>query len=164
MSVAHPFTARLAARPWRLIRDPPAGGAWNMAVDAALYATAREGGLPALRFYSWEPACLSLGRFQAAARGIDWESLRARGWEAARRPTGGQGVLHHLELTYAIALPPDMLGGAGLRESYAVLAGGLVGALGRVCGGVDVWMCGRMDGRTGGRAERGAPPSAEPLG
>jgi len=44
--------------------DPPAKGAWNMALDEALL-TAAEGGECTLRFYRWEEPTLSLGYFQA---------------------------------------------------------------------------------------------------
>ncbi len=59
---------------WRLMRDGAASGAWNMAVDEALLlaqldqstldAPPDELPEPVLRFYDWNPACLSLGRFQ----------------------------------------------------------------------------------------------------
>src|SRR5437763_7435521 len=98
------FLARLGARRWRLLFDGPAPGAWNMALDAALFRSAMEGGPPTLRFYGWDPPAVSVGRFQDAAAGIDWRSCRRRGWHAVRRPTGGRAVLHHLELTYSITL------------------------------------------------------------
>ncbi|HEX7541971.1 MAG TPA: hypothetical protein VF352_07560, partial [Anaerolineales bacterium] len=50
---------------WRLLINPPARGAWNMAVDEAILETVGRGGsLPTLRLYAWEPACLSLGYAQ----------------------------------------------------------------------------------------------------
>ena len=48
----------------RLILDPPAEGAWNMAVDQALLETANSTGLITLRFYRWSEPTLSLGYFQ----------------------------------------------------------------------------------------------------
>jgi lipoate-protein ligase A len=48
----------------RLLRDEPASGAWNMAVDEAILTSAAEGGVPTLRFYWWEAPTLSLGYFQ----------------------------------------------------------------------------------------------------
>lgn len=122
---------RLHRRSWRLLLDPPGRGAWNMAVDAALFATARQGGAPALRFYTWQPPALSLGRFQPATEGIRWQALGERGWEAVRRPTGGRAVLHQHELTYSITLPPDVVGSLGPRSCYAVLRAGLAQAISR---------------------------------
>jgi lipoyl(octanoyl) transferase len=72
----------------------PAPGAWNMAVDAALMDAVREGTPPVLRFYRWEPACLSLGRNQPARGHYDADALRAEGVDVVRRPTGGRAVLH----------------------------------------------------------------------
>jgi lipoate-protein ligase A len=102
---------------------------------------------PVLRFYGWEPPALSLGRFQGMA-GIALEPLRQRGWELVRRPTGGRGVLHHLEVTYSIVLPPDVVAGCGVRSSYAVL----VEALNR---GLAEWLP-RADGPGFGGACGGA--------
>src|SRR4029453_8466570 len=107
--------ARLRRSSWRLMLDEPAAGAWNMALDAALLESARSGAPPALRFYSWSPPAVSLGRFQEPGDGIDWAASARRGWHAARRPTGGRAVLHHLELTYSIVLPPEAVAGAPLR-------------------------------------------------
>jgi lipoate-protein ligase A len=119
------FRERLAAVPWRLLRSPAASGAENMALDVALLeAAAREDAAPALRFYMWEPPAVSLGRFQRED-GIDLEYARRRGWDVVRRPTGGRAVLHQHELTYSIVLPPSVVGGAGVRTSYAVLIAAL---------------------------------------
>ena len=85
---------------WRLIDTAPAPGAWNMAVDEALMERVRGGGAPVLRFYRWEPACLSLGRNQPATGAYDAAAIAARGVDVVRRPTGGRAVLHHRELTY----------------------------------------------------------------
>ena len=50
---------------WRLIENPPANGAWNMAVDQAILESVYAGdSIPTLRLYAWEPACLSLGHVQ----------------------------------------------------------------------------------------------------
>src|SRR5688500_613338 len=82
------FAERLRARPWRVVHTGAAMGAWNMAVDLALLeAAACEEAPPTLRFYSWEPPAVSLGRFQQLG-GIDLEYARARGWDVVRRPTG----------------------------------------------------------------------------
>jgi len=51
---------------WRLmIERAPRTGAWNMALDEAIMDAAAEGAAPpTLRFYAWEPPCLSLGKRQ----------------------------------------------------------------------------------------------------
>ena len=73
-----PFPFSLFPLPFRLIDTPPAPGAWNMAVDEALMESVRAGDAPALRFYRWSPACLSLGRNQPAAGRYDLAAIAAR--------------------------------------------------------------------------------------
>ncbi|MBV9775047.1 MAG: lipoate--protein ligase family protein [Gemmatimonadetes bacterium] len=133
-----------AAPPWRLLDTPPAPGAWNMAVDAALMASVRDGALPSLRFYRWDPPCLSLGRNQPARDRYDLDALRARGFDVVRRPTGGRAVLHHHELTYSVVVPEGVLGSP--RECYAAINRALVAGLRRL--GVPA----RLQPRTGARA------------
>ncbi len=104
---------------FRLIKSPPASGAWNMALDEALLNNvAEKKSLPTLRFYSWEPACLSLGYAQPVQE-IDQERLEQKGWDLVRRPTGGRAILHIDELTYSITAPLDhSLVEGGVLESY----------------------------------------------
>ena len=90
-----------------------------MAVDEALLEGVAGGtALPTLRFYGWNPACLSLGYFQSFDV-VDVAACRARGIEIVRRPTGGRAILHDRELTYSIALPAAVLGlDRGILPSY----------------------------------------------
>ena len=101
--------------PWRLILSPPRPGADNMALDEALLERARERGEVLCRVYGWSRPTLSLGRNQTAAGCYDLTRARALGVDVVRRPTGGRAVLHHRELTYAVAMPVT----GSLRESYA---------------------------------------------
>lgn len=104
---------------WRVLRHPPASGAWNMAVDDVLLESVASGGAPpTVRFYGWTPACLSLGYFQPYEV-VDVAACRARGVDIVRRPTGGRAILHDRELTYSIALPAEILGhDRGILPSY----------------------------------------------
>ena len=115
---------------WRLLVDPPAAGARNMAVDQAL-AEAVQGDRapPTLRFYTWWPRALSLGYHQPLQL-VDRPLARQLGIDVVRRITGGGALLHGDELTYAVALPRrhDIVRG-GIRESYAALTEGLVAGL-----------------------------------
>lgn len=115
---------------WRLLRTPPARGAWNMALDEAILEHVYRGAsLPTLRLYAWDPPCLSLGRGQPFAD-VDLERLQARGWDVVRRPTGGRAILHTDELTYSVSAPADEPRVAGsLLESYSRLARALSCAL-----------------------------------
>ena len=99
-----------------------------MGVDEAMLERAAEGPT-LLRFYGWEPWCLSLGRHQSApARllGRPRAALRV-GVDVVRRPTGGRAVFHGPELTYAFACPARAWGGprAVLRALRDALAEGL---------------------------------------
>jgi len=115
-----------------------------MAVDAALMESVRAGAPPALRFYRWNPPCLSLGRNQPAAGRYDLDALRARGVDVVRRPTGGRAVLHDRELTYSVVVEEGVLGGP--RECYAAVNRALVAGLRRL--GVEA----ALQPRTGARA------------
>jgi lipoate-protein ligase A len=118
---------------WRLIVTPPAAGAWNMAVDEAIAGHAGRGAVPpTLRFYQWQPACVSLGRHQPLAD-IDLARCAALGYDVVRRPTGGRAILHTDELTYSVAGPQDdpILAGAVL-DSYLRLSQGLLAGLARL--------------------------------
>ena len=107
---------------WRLLLDRPAAGAWNMAVDEVLLDGVAAGATaPTLRFYQWEPSCLSLGYFQSLDV-VNLAGCRALGVDVVRRPTGGRAILHDRELTYSIALPEAVLGRDGVLDSYRRLS------------------------------------------
>ncbi len=76
-----------------------------MARDVAIArAVAAEQSHPTLRLYGWSPPCLSLGAHQGS-EAADLDFCAEHGVDVVRRPTGGRAVLHHLELTYAVAAP-----------------------------------------------------------
>jgi lipoate-protein ligase A len=115
---------------WRLVWSEPADGATNMAVDEAILRAVAAGHVPpTLRFYAWEPPCLSLGRGQRAAD-VDLDALREAGYGLVRRPTGGKAILHIDELTYSVVAPetePRVAG--GVVSSYRRLSAGLMRGL-----------------------------------
>ena len=86
----------------RLLPYADADGAANMAADETLVRSAAEG-IASLRFYGWTAATLSLGYFQPHAVRHTDPRLALLPW--IRRPSGGATLVHHHELTYAIALP-----------------------------------------------------------
>jgi lipoate-protein ligase A len=120
----------LAPSQWRLIMGEVADGATNMAVDQTIAEAATVGkALPTMRFYTWHPACVSLGRNQPIAD-IDVGRCASRGFDIVRRPSGGRAILHTDELTYCVAAPasePRVSG--GVLEVYHRLTAGLVSAL-----------------------------------
>jgi lipoate-protein ligase A len=76
-----------------------------MAADEALLqaAVARTA---SFRLYGWQTATLSLGYFQPAAAARADPALASLPW--VRRPSGGSALVHHHELTYALALPAGL--------------------------------------------------------
>jgi lipoyl(octanoyl) transferase len=118
---------------WRVIIQRALDGAMNMAIDEAIAEAVAAGSVPpTLRFYAWEPACLSLGYTQPVAD-VDFERLHAHGWDVVRRLTGGRAILHVDELTYSVAVPVDepRVSG-GVLESYRRLSRGLLAGLERL--------------------------------
>lgn len=85
----------------RLLPFATADGPANMAADETLLLSAADG-VASLRFYTWTAATVSLGYFQPAS--VRREAhLADLPW--VRRLTGGAMLVHHHELTYALALP-----------------------------------------------------------
>jgi lipoyl(octanoyl) transferase len=120
-------------RNWRLIRQGPAQGTVNMAVDEAIARAAAEGLVPpTLRFYAWAPPCVSLGRHQPQAA-VDARRCAELGYHIVRRPTGGRAILHTDELTYSVAARQDdpMMRGM-VMDVYLRLSEGLVEGLRRL--------------------------------
>ena len=101
-----------------------------MAVDHALLEQVQRDGVPVLRLYTWQPACLSFGRNQPAAGLYDEGIAAGLGVDIVRRPTGGMAVLHDRELTYAFVAPFSYFGGP--RDSYCMINKALVAGLKRL--------------------------------
>jgi lipoate-protein ligase A len=86
----------------RLLPHQRGDGPHNMAADEVLLELA-EKGTGTLRFYTWAEPTVSLGYFQSH-RLLQEDRLLAV-LPFVRRPTGGATLVHHHELTYALALP-----------------------------------------------------------
>jgi len=137
----------------------PATAVENMAIDEELLRDAgKADALPVLRFYSWSPPAVSLGRFQDAERSVNAEACRRRGIDIVRRITGGRAVLHRDELTYSVIarsdsdlFPNDVLG------TYKVIAAGLLAGLHSL--GIAAEMVSRS-GRLAGMVKSGAQEPA----
>lgn len=115
---------------WRLIVEPePLAGARNMAVDERLFDLAASSGGTILRFYQWLRPTASLGYSQDAARVVDAAYCAAHGVDIVRRMTGGKLVLHHREVTYALASSDAGVFTANLRDSYRLISRALIRGL-----------------------------------
>jgi lipoate-protein ligase A len=137
------MTAEYPRATWRLLNTGAADGATNMAVDEAILdAVAARQSPPTLRFFAWQPPCLSVGYSQVVRDEVDLDACRARGIDLVRRPTGGRAILHTDELTYSIVVPQhDPRVSGGIVESYRRLCQGLLAGL-RILG-LDVVQAGR---------------------
>ncbi|MFS8117276.1 MAG: biotin/lipoate A/B protein ligase family protein [Microcoleus sp.] len=89
---------------WRLIPLLSASGSLQMAIDQWLLEQHLAGKIgPTLRFYTWQPAAISLGYHQRRWPEF-WQQLSFGGMsvDLVRRPSGGRAVLHQGDLTYAV--------------------------------------------------------------
>jgi lipoate-protein ligase A len=121
----------------RLFVDPPADGAWHMAVDEVLLESAAEQGGASLRFYPWREPTLSLGYFQEY---VDRAAHRASGVCACvRRQTGGGAIVHDRELTYSLALCVAHPVATDSGRLYCLVHEAIVGVLGQF--GIRAGMC-----------------------
>ena len=115
-----------------------------MAIDEAiLHALAGGQGLATLRFYQWQPPCLSLGFGQNYCK-VDEAACQRLGYTIVRRPTGGRAILHADELTYSfITSSADPRVTDNIIQSYRNLSQGLLHGL-RKLGAVAVQAKGGM--------------------
>jgi lipoate-protein ligase A len=141
---------------WRLLITPPLDGATNMAIDEAILHTLANGnGIPTIRFFEWNPPCLSLGYNQHWSD-IDLATCEQLGYTWTRRPTGGKAILHTDEATYSLIVPqndPRIQG--GVVESYRVLSLGLLRGLAHL--GVEAQQATKQDILEQRQASRGGP-------
>lgn len=92
---------------WLRLEDRCASGSWQMAADDWMLSRAEQGEC-LTRIYTFAEPTVSVGYFQAAG-GISAVSTMS-GLPMVRRLTGGDLLVHHLELTYAIAAPVGAVG------------------------------------------------------
>lgn len=77
-----------------------------------------------LRFYAWQPFCISLGHHQSEAM-LNCALLAQDGIDLVRRPTGGRAVFHAEELTYALVARTDESNAACYAQISLALRAGL---------------------------------------
>ena len=113
---------------WNFINTGSNDPYYNMAMDEALLNFVSRGEIdPVVRFYTWNPATLSVGYFQRLKKEIDIDKVKEKGFGLVRRQTGGRGVLHDKELTYSVIVPeshPNMP--STITEAYRVISEGLL--------------------------------------
>jgi lipoate-protein ligase A len=111
---------------WYIWQNHPYSGAFNMQIDHFL-ACQLNGVLdrPLLRFFTWDPYCISLGYHQKEDE-INQELCDKVGYDIVRRPTGGRAILHAEELTYSVIYP---FKGIEIVDSYRMIHLPFVSAL-----------------------------------
>ena len=115
---------------WRIIYSGPSDGHTNMAIDESILMSVSQGqSLPTLRLYSWNPACISIGRAQSDSD-VDKTRLQSLGYDLVRRPTGGRSILHLNEFTYSVCLPKeDPIASGGVLPTYRRISNGILASL-----------------------------------
>ncbi len=87
---------------WHLLEYYPNTGKYNMDYDLQLVKNCNPSDAY-LRFYGWEPACISLGANQSY-NDIDQKNATTNNIDIVKRPTGGRAILHSEELTYSVII------------------------------------------------------------
>ena len=109
----------------RLLPFADADGPHNMAADEALLQSAIRG-TASLRFYAWTTPTVSLGYFQPEH--VRYEEKQLSALPFVRRASGGAMLVHHHEVTYALALPSRALWQSSeswLRRMHLIVADAL---------------------------------------
>ena len=85
---------------WYFLNTGSNDGKFNMNLDVELtsYVKSTEG---ILRFYRWNPYCISLGANQST-ESINLDKTSADNINVVKRPTGCRAILHSEELTYSV--------------------------------------------------------------
>ncbi len=111
---------------WRLIDTGKHNGYYNMAVDEAIAIAVREGrARSTLRFYSWDPPCISIGYFQKPDERMTGSIVR--------RITGGRAVFHGSDLSYSVVSRTDnTLFPKNITGTYSAIAKALASGLRRL--------------------------------
>ncbi len=104
--------------------DQPRSGLMNMAYDDAMLDFADERRVAVLRLYEWSEPTLSLGYFQRIEEREQHEASRSLAM--VRRATGGGAIVHHHDLTYALAVPQTNASVGAAPAVYAAVHAAMV--------------------------------------
>lgn len=108
---------------WRIFQEEANRGSFNMAADEYLLTYSKQ---PCIRFYQWQPACISIGYNQLLSD-INIQTAREEGIEIVRRPTGGRAVFHDTQdYTYSVISPLALFG--DVQKAYAEICSWLLSA------------------------------------
>ncbi len=114
---------------WRLIKTITDNGARQMAIDEAILTARIKGKVPnTLRFFTWQPPCVTIGFFQNLEEEVNLIKAQSMGIDVVRRYTGGGAVLHEHESTYSLAIS-EKDASSDIVESYKDICSGIIKAL-----------------------------------
>ncbi len=119
---------RSVAPQWICIDTGEHNGKFNMDFDLKLVEYFKIHHSPILRFFRWNPFCISLGKNQDYSD-INVDLAGQDGIEVVKRPTGGKAILHAEELTYSAIMDTQ---GLPIRESYNLISKALAEGLGNI--------------------------------
>ncbi len=106
---------------WRLLKLEAKSAFMNMAIDEAILLARKANDVPdTLRFYSWKPSAVSIGRFQKVENEVDIDECRNSGIDIVRRMSGGGAVYHDSEgeVTYSVIAQTQAIGAQDVAEVY----------------------------------------------
>jgi lipoate-protein ligase A len=121
---------------WRLLKLEAQNAFMNMAIDEAiLRMRVADDGPDTLRFYSWKPSAVSVGRFQKIESEVHVDECKKFGVDIVRRMSGGGAVYHDSngEVTYSVIAKTQEMGTTEVAETYSRIYGAINEAL-RVMG------------------------------
>ncbi len=107
---------------WRLLKLEAHNAFMNMAIDEAILHARIANEVPnTLRFYSWKPSAVSIGRFQKVENEVNLEECRKSGVDIVRRMSGGGTVYHDAEgeVTYSVVARTQNFGAQDVAEVYS---------------------------------------------
>jgi len=118
---------------WRILKVETFNAAMNMAIDEAILQCRVADQVPnTLRFYQWQPAAVSIGRFQNMGHEVNLETCKSLGVDVVRRISGGGAVFHDAanELTYSVIAKTQDLGAKDVTDVYSRIYAAISQALG----------------------------------
>jgi lipoyltransferase/lipoate-protein ligase len=104
---------------------------FNMAIDEAILTARIQERVPnTLRFFTWNPSAVSIGRFQNASAEVHLENCKKYGVDVVRRITGGGAVYHDQEdeITYSVVVTQKDLRSGDVFQAYQKICQGLIEA------------------------------------
>ncbi len=96
----------------------------NMAIDEAIFRLYTNVKKDTIRFYSWNPSTVSIGKHQNVNDEVNLNNIEKYGFDCIRRISGGGSVFHDQlgELTYSIVTNKKNLTSSSIEESYYELS------------------------------------------